>query len=116
MTAPPHSGVSSNRPTKLKFPYYLKEMARKRLKMTKKAIAARRRYRQKKKTGAGCACKKKGGRMLVPPKWAGIKKGAGVRKKRRRRRVKKGEGFFDDVGSFLTNAAQTVLPLLPMIL
>ncbi len=99
------------------------------MKMTKACIQARRRYRQKKKTGSGCACKKKGGRMWVPPKWAGIKgkkkkwtkqkyglkkKGAGVRK--RRRRVKKGEGFFDDVGSFLSNAAQTVLPLLPMIL
>ena len=99
------------------------------MKMTKKAVAARRRYRQKKKTGAGCACKKKGGRMWVPPKWAGIKgkkkkwtkqkyglkKGAGVRRPKRRRR-RQGAGFFDDVGSFLTNAAQTVLPLLPMIL
>ena len=66
--------------------------------------------------------------MWVPPKWAGIKgkkkkwtkqkyglkkKGAGVR---RRRRTAKGAGWLEDVGSFLTNAAQTVLPLLPMIL
>ena len=106
-------------------------MARKRLKMTKACIQARRRYRQKKKTGSGCACKK-GGKLWVPPKWAGIKgkkkkwtkqkyglkKGSGIKIKRRRRRRRnaRGEGFFDDVGSFISNAAQTVLPLLPMLL
>jgi len=41
--------VRSNALTALIISYYLKEMARRRLKMTKKAIAARRRYRQKKK-------------------------------------------------------------------
>jgi hypothetical protein len=99
--------------------------------MTKACIAARRRYRQKKtKKGAGCRCPKKGGAIgWVPRKWGGqkgkkkkwtkqkygLKKGAGVRR-RRRRNTAQGAGWLEDVGSFLTNAAQTVLPLLPMIL
>ena len=97
-------------------------MPKRKLKMTKTAIAARRRYRKKKRVGGCAACKKKtrtyargaqrakGSKALMSV----FKKGAGV--SRRRRRRKKGAGFFEDVGSFISNAAQTVLPMLPMIL
>ena len=91
--------------------------------MTKTAIAARRRYRKKKRVGGCAACKKKtrryarGGQRAKGSKalMSAFKKGAGV-SRRRRRPGQKGAGFFEDVGSFISNAAQTVLPMLPMIL
>ena len=61
-----------------------------RLKQTKQARAARARYK-----------KNKG------------KKAKGKKKQPKRRRRQKGSGFFDDVGSFVT---QNVLPALPTIL
>ena len=77
----------------------LKEpMARKKLKMTKKAIAARRRYRAKKSSGAGVRARGRG------------------RGRRRARGRGRGAGFFDDLGSTLMSAGQNLLPMLPMLL
>ena len=65
-----------------------------RLKQTKQARAARARYK-----------KNKG------------KKAKGKKKQPKRRRRQKGSGFFEDVGSFITQNVLPVLPtLLPMLL
>ena len=86
-------------------------MAKRKLKMTKKCIAARRRYRAKR---AGVPARRKN----VRPKRG---RGAGVGGtyggiKRGKRNSPKGAGFWDDVGGFFENVGRTALNLLPMML
>ena len=104
-------------------------MARKRkLKMTKKCIAARRCYRARKR---GVPARKKRGagftdvferlgintrvvKNRVRPK----KSGAGLRKRKKTRRGAKGAkgaGFWEDVGHTFETIGQTALQALPMI-
>ena len=80
-------------------------MAKKKLKMTKKCIAARRRYRAKK---AGGPRKRRGA--------GGIRRPTGKRRGRGGRGRGRGAGFWGDFGQTLTTVGKTVLPLLPMLL
>ena len=103
-------------------------MARKRkLKMTKKCIAARRCYRARKR-GVPARKKKGAGGFNEAFKRLGIntrvlknrvkprKSGAGLRKKRRGRgKGAKGAGFWEDVGHTFEKIGQTAMQALPMI-
>ena len=86
-------------------------MAKRKLKMTKKAIAARRRYRAKR---AGVPARRKNVRPKrgrgggVGGTYGGIKRG--------KRNSPQGAGFWDDVGGFFENVGRTALNLLPMML
>ena len=105
-------------------------MAKRKLKMTKKAIAARRRYRAKR---AGVPARRKNVRPKrgrgagVGGTYGGIKRGRGgaisaysgkksgvIR--RGKRNSPQGAGFWDDVGGFFENVGRTALNLLPMML
>lgn len=111
-------------------------MARK-LKMTKKCIAARRRYRAKKR-GAGNLRKRPAddfglgikhryvtqGKKRRPLKRRAMSVGSGLRKRRRRRgrgrgRGPRGAGFWEDLGKsfeWVGDAALTVLPFIAAVL
>ena len=113
-------------------------MARRKLKMTKKAIASRRRYRAKKAATVGRPTRRrkaKGGNFLgkagrkVPmkkrPKGKGFSnKFKGINKGTRwegqygkgLKRKPKGAGFWEDVGGFFEDVGRTALQILPMIL
>ena len=88
-------------------------MAKKKLKMTKKCIAARRRYRAKK---AGVPARRRGAGGYALKKG----RGRGTSKRGRARgkgaRFPKGAGFWDDVGQTLINVGQTALQVLPLML
>ena len=114
-------------------------MARK-LKMTKKCIAARRRYRAKKTgaRGAGTLRKRPAddfglgikhryvtqGKKRRPLKRRAMSVGSGLRKRRRRRgrgrgRGPRGAGFWEDLGKsfeWVGDAALTVLPFIAAVL
>ena len=88
-------------------------MAKKKLKMTKKCIAARRRYRAKK---AGVPT---GTRKTVRRKrpTGTRRRGHGKPSHYPRRRGRgRGAGFWDDVGQTLINVGQTALQVLPLML
>ena len=90
-------------------------MAKRKLKMTKKAIAARRRYRAKR---AGVPARRKNvrpkrGRGGAISAYSGKKSGV-IR--RGKRNSPQGAGFWDDVGGFFENVGRTALNLLPMML
>jgi hypothetical protein len=121
-------------------------MARRKLKMTKKAIASRRRYRAKKAATVGRPTRKrkaKGKGFNIGPrsrklkgkgfssKFKGINKGtkwAGQYGKgflgkagrkvpmKRGSGLPKGAGFWEDVGGFFEDVGRTALNILPMIL
>ena len=102
-------------------------MARRKLKMTKKAIASRRRYRAKKAATAGRPTRKRRGGNLkkgkgFSNKYRGINKGTrwegqyGKGLKGKKGAGLKGAGFWEDVGGFFENVGKTALNILPMIL
>ena len=106
-------------------------MAKRKLKMTKKAIAARRRYRAKR---AGVPTRRKNVRPTGTKKQVRRRRKTGTRKrghdipsgagvggtyggiKRGKRNSPKGAGFWEDVGGFFENVGRTALNLLPMML
>ena len=73
-------------------------MARRRLKMTKKCIAARRRYKAKK---AGVPTRRR--------------KPTGTRRRRRRGKGPKGAGFWEDIGHGFEQIGQVALQVLPFV-
>ncbi len=86
-------------------------MAKRRLKMTKKAIAARRRYRAKR---AGVPARRKNVRPTGTKKQVRRRRKTGTRK--RGHEIPTGAGFWDDVGGFFENVGRTALDILPMML
>ena len=92
-------------------------MAKRKLKMTKKCIAARRRYRAK-RAGVRKNVRPKRGRGGAISAYSGKKSGV-IRRPRKSRKGSndaKGAGFWEDVGGFFENVGRTALNLLPMML